>query len=99
MQNRLSHSRFLSSLLMLCLLVLSGCTEEAAAGVLAGGITLWLIFSVLLVILVIWALVDLWKKPYPTEKKLIWVLVILIIPYIGAILYFLIGRRSRNSVV
>ena len=48
-------------------------------------------------VLVIFALVDIVKSSASTSKKLLWVLIILIIPFVGAILYFLIGREGAKS--
>lgn len=78
------------------LLLLSGC-EEAAAGILAGGVAIWAIGGLILFILVILAVVDLLRKPYDMGKKILWLVIILVVPYIGAILYFMIGRSSSSS--
>jgi len=43
-------------------------------------------------ILVVWALIDLFGSRRGGPNTLIWLLVILIIPVLGAILYFLLGR-------
>jgi hypothetical protein len=49
----------------------------------------------------IWALVDCLQVPddsmYRTGTKLIWVLVIVLAQFIGAIVYFAIGRPSRDA--
>ncbi len=63
---------------------------------MAGGIGIWAIGSILLLIIVVLAVLDLLKKPYPMEKKLIWGAIILFIPYLGAILYFIIGRNGKE---
>ena len=53
------------------------------------------------VILVIWALVDAIQVPddsmYRAGSKIIWVLVILFAEFIGAIIYFLVGRPSAEE--
>lgn len=56
------------------------------------------IFGILLILvallLPVIALIDLYRKrSQGTGKTLIWVLVILFIPYLGSILYFLMGRN------
>lgn len=78
-------------------MLLSGCTEEAARGVVAGSVALYAIGGIILFLLVIFALVDIVKSSAPTSKKLLWVLIILIIPFVGAILYFLMGREGAKS--
>jgi hypothetical protein len=52
-----------------------------------GGI-LWLIVVVLDII----AIVDCIKRPMSTDKKILWVVLILLLPLIGLILYYLLGR-------
>jgi len=52
-----------------------------------GGI-LWLIVVVLDVL----AIVNCIKRPMSTDKKILWVVLILILPIIGLILYYLLGR-------
>lgn len=47
---------------------------------------------VLCVVLWIAALVDCLKSSNP--NKIVWVLVIILLPFLGSILYFLIGRSS-----
>ena len=47
---------------------------------------------ILCVVLWIVALVDCLKSSNP--NKVIWVIVIILLPFLGSILYFLIGRSS-----
>jgi hypothetical protein len=84
--------------LLLLLLLAAGCSEEAVVGFFAGSIALMALAGILLFVLLVWAIVDLIRKDYPTEKKVIWLLVILIIPYLGAILYFILGRDGERLV-
>ena len=60
----------------------------------------WLFFIANLV-LVIWALIDAIKVPddsmYKAGNKLIWVLVILLGGFVGAIVYFAVGRPSSQD--
>jgi hypothetical protein len=52
-------------------------------------------------VLVIWALVDAIQVPddsmYQSGNKIVWVLVIVFLNFIGAILYFVIGRPTGGS--
>lgn len=49
----------------------------------------------LAVVLPILALVDILTSEFEQNEKLIWVLVVIFLNLLGAILYFLIGRRSK----
>ena len=79
--------------------ILTACGEDVTAGEAVGaGIGIYLIISILAIILVVLAVVDLVKKPYPMEKKLIWGVVILVIPFLGAVLYFILGRNKQSVI-
>ena len=79
--------------------LLTACGEDVSAGEAVGaGIGIWAIGSILAFILVVLAVVDLIKKPYPMEKKLIWGVVILVIPFLGAVLYFILGRNKQSVI-
>jgi hypothetical protein len=52
------------------------------------------IVGLILLVLFIIFLVDIISRPMPIEKKLLWILIVLLVPVIGLILYFLIGRGS-----
>jgi len=50
------------------------------------------LLGLIVLILDIVALVDLLKSAKPPEMKLLWTLLIILLPLIGMILYFVIGR-------
>lgn len=50
------------------------------------GVLIWVVLSV-------FALIDLFKSNRDSGAKLIWALVIVVMPFVGTILYYLIGRR------
>lgn len=52
------------------------------------------VLSVLWFILWIVALVDCIKSNNP--NKVIWIIVIILLPFLGSILYFLFGKSSRT---
>lgn len=63
-----------------------------------GGFELILIlfFFFVPVILWIWAIIDLLKSNFSdSTNKLIWALVIIFIPFFGAILYLIVGRGQK----
>ena len=88
----------LSLLALLAALVFSGCSEEALGDVLAGSLLLVIIGGIILFALVVLALLDLYKGNYPITQKVVWLVIILVVPYIGAILYFLVGRNRSVKV-
>ena len=59
---------------------------------------LWMIFLFLLPVLIVIALVSALRSNFiDTTTKLIWVLVIILLPFFGPILYFIIGRKQRTG--
>lgn len=53
------------------------------------------LFSLAILILDIFAIWDVFKGGLPTEKKLLWVLLIVCLPVLGLILYYLTGRAAK----
>lgn len=58
-------------------------------------IILILVVTIFLVLLPIFAIIDVIRNDFKGNDKLIWVLVILLLPFLGPILYFIIGRKAR----
>lgn len=52
---------------------------------------------IFLAIFIIWliALIDILRSEFTGYNKIIWILVVLFVPLLGAILYFAIGRRQK----
>ncbi len=60
----------------------------------------FLVFLVFVLILWIWAIFDCVSSSLRAEEKLLWLLIILLAPLIGAILYFILARNlalERNK--
>lgn len=54
-----------------------------------------ILIAVLGIIPTIIALIDILKNKFEENNKIIWVLVVLFFNFIGAILYFTIGRKQK----
>ena len=52
------------------------------------------ILGLAILVLDIIAIVDCVKSSISTGKKLLWILLILILPVVGMILYFLLGKKK-----
>lgn len=63
---------------------------------MAGSLLLIVFIALFIVLLPVLALVSVLMNDFPSGEKLIWVLVILFLPILGSILYFLIGRDRRT---
>jgi hypothetical protein len=59
---------------------------------------LWGILPILAVVaylaLIIMALMQVFNSTMPTNTKLLWLIVILIAPFIGSLIWFAVGRNS-----
>jgi len=67
--------------------------ESLLAFVIVGGG----LIGVLVLVLDIIAIVSVLGGSGSTEHKLLWTVVILLLPFVGMLLYFLIGRSSRDA--
>ncbi|WP_439184330.1 PLDc N-terminal domain-containing protein [Carboxylicivirga taeanensis] len=54
-----------------------------------------LMVAFLVFIMPLLALISVLKNNFEGSNKVVWVLVILLIPFLGSILYFMIGRKQR----
>ena len=50
--------------------------------------------GLVVLVLDIVAIVDAVKSPMETGKKILWVIVVLVLPIVGMVLYFLIGKKK-----
>lgn len=67
----------------------------AAAGLVVGWIAFWVIFGLGGFILFLWALIDVIRRQFPNQNdKILWILLIILISWLGPILYLIIGRKK-----
>lgn len=52
------------------------------------------ILGIVILVLDIVAILDIVKSSFSTGKKILWVVLVLILPLIGMIAYFLIGKKK-----
>jgi hypothetical protein len=57
------------------------------------------IFGIIVLILDIWAIVNIIGSAASTGAKVLWILLILILPVVGFIIWFFAGPRSRTATV
>ncbi len=53
------------------------------------------IVGIITLLLVIWALIGILQSGAPPLEKLIWVIIILVIPLVGFLLWYLMGPGSK----
>ncbi|MEO7315117.1 MAG: PLDc N-terminal domain-containing protein [Ginsengibacter sp.] len=59
-------------------------------------IIVWLFFIIVPFCLFLLAIIDILRNQFKgANTKLIWILVVLLLPFLGSILYFLIGRKDK----
>jgi hypothetical protein len=59
---------------------------------------MWSLWSALILVLDVIALVSLLKSSADTGKKILWALLIILLPVVGMILYFLMGPGRRKVI-
>ncbi len=68
----------------------------------AGWIGPWEIGVLLVVVLTflfpLFALIDILSSDFETNDKLMWVIVVLFLPFLGSILYFIIGIKKKKKL-
>jgi Phospholipase_D-nuclease N-terminal len=62
-------------------------------------VALEFIFGLIVLALDIWAIVNIIGSTASTGAKILWTLLILILPIVGFIIWFFAGPRSRTSTV
>ncbi|MCK4880916.1 MAG: PLDc N-terminal domain-containing protein [Bacteroidales bacterium] len=62
-----------------------------------GGIIITLLVILFIFLLPLLALISVLMNDFPGNEKVIWVLIIIFLPFLGSLLYFLIGRGNRIS--
>jgi len=67
---------------------------EEAAIVIFGGVllTIGCVFSLVVFIFWIWMLIDCIQRDFEGNGKVVWLLVILLLGFIGALIYLIVGR-------
>ncbi len=45
----------------------------------------------------IWAIINILRSSASNEKKLIWIIVVVLLPVLGLILWFFLGPRDRKA--
>jgi apolipoprotein N-acyltransferase len=53
------------------------------------------IIGIISLVLMIYALLDVFKSNIPQNSKLLWVIIILVAPLIGSIIYLVWGKNQR----
>jgi len=62
-----------------------------------GGIIITLLVIFFIFLLPLLALISALMSDFPGNEKILWVLIILLLPFLGSVLYFLIGRNQRTN--
>jgi hypothetical protein len=60
-----------------------------------GGLFLTLFVILFIILLPLMALISVLTNEFQGNDKIMWVLIIIFLPFLGSVLYFLIGRDRR----
>ena len=45
----------------------------------------------------VWAIINIFQSPASNEKKLIWIIVVVLLPLLGLILWYFLGPRGGKA--
>jgi len=62
-----------------------------------GGIIITLLVILFIFLIPLLALISALMSDFPGNEKILWVVIILLLPFLGSVLYFLIGRNQRTN--
>ena len=62
---------------------------------LGGGEFAFIFIILFLPILIISALIDILRSEFKGNNKIVWVLVVIFLPFLGSLLYFGLGRSQK----
>ena len=70
-------------------------TTAVAGGLIIGWIIFWIVFAGLGLVLFLWALIDCIRREFANPNdKILWLVLIILIGWLGPILYLIIGRKK-----
>ncbi|HEV2039111.1 MAG TPA: PLDc N-terminal domain-containing protein [Casimicrobiaceae bacterium] len=55
------------------------------------------LLGVLILIADIWAIINIFQSSVSNEKKLIWIIAVVLLPLLGLILWYFLGPRNRKA--
>lgn len=55
------------------------------------------LWGALVLIADVWAIINILKSSAPTDKQILWVVVVLLLPVIGVILWYFLGPRTGRT--
>ena len=84
---------------MLNILIMIGAIQLFMLGIGTQELLLLLIIFLLPTILWFWAIIDVVQSNFSdSNTKVMWVLIILLVPVVGSILYLTIGRKQKVGI-
>ena len=54
------------------------------------------LLGILILIADIWAIINIFQSSVSNEKKLIWIIAVVLLPLLGLILWYFLGPRNRR---
>jgi hypothetical protein len=61
------------------------------------GVNVNSLLGLLILVADIWAIVTIFQSSASNEKKALWIVLVVLLPVLGLILWFLLGPRGRRS--
>lgn len=55
------------------------------------------VLGLLILVCDVWAIINIFQSSASNEKKLIWIVAVVLLPVLGLILWFFLGPRDRQA--
>ena len=52
------------------------------------------LIGLVILVLDVLAIIDCWKSSKPTTEKALWIILIVVLPLVGLVLYYFFGRKK-----
>ena len=69
---------------------------EVVGGILSMVLILW-VLAIAATVFWVWMLIDALTEERTTEQKLLWFLVVFLLHFVGALVYFIVRKSGRRS--
>ncbi len=54
------------------------------------------LWGILIVVIIVLAVMDVWRREFSTEKRILWSIVIVVFPVVGALAWYAVSRKIIN---
>ncbi len=68
------------------------------SGILGTSLFVTILIILFVLLLPVIAIIDIVVRHFPLAEKVIWTIIVLLVPILGSILYFVVSRRNKRMM-